>query len=402
MTPDAGDRRLHWLDGLRGVGAVIVLLSHTISSFLPGVGRAAFGTPLNILFDGSSAVFVFFLLSGVAMSYSFAGDWRGLPAAITRRFIRLGLPMASALALGAAFLSVMPSIHIATAQLVGSGGTLGTFPVIVPTLQMLARQIAIEGMFVGADGNSLLPGGRVDWFPLTSFTGLLDPPLWTLHIEWIGSMLVLLLTTASAAVGRRTSLAVAIIAGLSVGNSLLLLFVVGHVASPWLRRPVRRPWLGAAMLAAGVLVCSAGVLKPIAITLRYLPDPPLGLPLRADELQKIVGAVLLFTGVALSPSVSALLSSRVARWLGRLSFSIYLIHFPVLLTVSCAVFSAAASRMPSWTAGLLACATEFAVTVLMAAIFARLVDRPAIRLSRRITRCGNSDVAIVFGAWTRC
>jgi peptidoglycan/LPS O-acetylase OafA/YrhL len=67
-----------------------------------------------------------------------------------------------------------------------------------------------------------------------------------------------------------------------------------------------------------------------------------------------------------------------------LSFSIYLLHFPILFTVACAGFIPLASVLPRPMAVAITFA-GFATTVLVAAVgFERTIDRRAVRLSRLI------------------
>ncbi len=51
-----------------------------------------------------------------------------------------------------------------------------------------------------------------------------------------------------------------------------------------------------------------------------------------------VGGTLALAAVAFNPAGRRVLSGRLCRLLGRLSFPIYLLHLPVLLSVGCYVF----------------------------------------------------------------
>jgi|SRR5580700_1882571 hypothetical protein len=59
-------QRVEYLDGLRGLAAMQVVLNHYTLAFAPGwVG------PLGFFADGVAAVLLFFLMSGLVLTYSF-------------------------------------------------------------------------------------------------------------------------------------------------------------------------------------------------------------------------------------------------------------------------------------------------------------------------------------------
>ena len=53
--------RLQYLEGVRGIAAMQVVLLHFVTGFLPETAQHAW-PPLRVLFDGHTAVYVFFLL----------------------------------------------------------------------------------------------------------------------------------------------------------------------------------------------------------------------------------------------------------------------------------------------------------------------------------------------------
>jgi len=87
--------------------------------------------------------------------------------------------------------------------------------------------------------------------------------------------------------------------------------------------------------------------------------------------------VALYLGVLWCWPSWPILESAPGRRLGRWSFSIYLLHFPVLFTLICLVYVGTASVAIAFV--LFLC-----ITLIAAIAFERLVDRPAIALSRRI------------------
>src|ERR671924_2089375 len=84
LLPPPSGRRLAWLDGLRGLAAMVVVFEHSLNVLLPEVRRTA-----SPWFDfGRYGVFVFFLVSGyiVPASLERRGDVR---AFWIGRFLRL-------------------------------------------------------------------------------------------------------------------------------------------------------------------------------------------------------------------------------------------------------------------------------------------------------------------------
>jgi peptidoglycan/LPS O-acetylase OafA/YrhL len=97
------------------------------------------------------------------------------------------------------------------------------------------------------------------------------------------------------------------------------------------------------------------------------------------QFQSQLAAVVLYAGVLWCPFVWPVLESAPFRHLGRLSFSIYLLHFPILFTVVCLAFTLVLA-----SSSAAAFVLFLALTLLAAIVFERVVDRPAIALSRRI------------------
>ena len=95
--------KVQYLEGLRGIAAMQVVLLHFVTGFLPDTAEHAW-PPLRVLFDGHTAVYVFFLISGTVLTPSFArpGAFVGKMA---KRVVRLGIPVAAAAAIATALLA---------------------------------------------------------------------------------------------------------------------------------------------------------------------------------------------------------------------------------------------------------------------------------------------------------
>jgi peptidoglycan/LPS O-acetylase OafA/YrhL len=117
--------------------------------------------------------------------------------------------------------------------------------------------------------------------------------------------------------------------------------------------------------------------------------------MRVDEFHfySHFGAILIFFAVLALPGAQSLLGSRLGLLLGRYSFSLYLVHFPILLTVTMACLLRLHDAPPALAIGT-ASACGLAATVVAALLFERLVDRPAISLSRFLRIFGRRTRAL--------
>lgn len=101
--------RLIYLDGLRGIAALMVVLSHFVVGFLPmlyfqgafnSYGYASFveyitKSPIIILFSGNLAVCIFFVLSGFVLSVGLIENKRQVNflSLLIKRYVRLVIPI---------------------------------------------------------------------------------------------------------------------------------------------------------------------------------------------------------------------------------------------------------------------------------------------------------------------
>lgn len=69
------NKRLHFLDSSRGLAALVVLLSHFQLTLLPQLNHSwLMKTPFHLMLDGTSAILYFFILSGFVLTLSIKSD----------------------------------------------------------------------------------------------------------------------------------------------------------------------------------------------------------------------------------------------------------------------------------------------------------------------------------------
>lgn len=390
--------RLGWLDGLRGLAAMQVVLLHYVFAFLPGLGetyplplhdfwwRGLVTAPFVFLYDGTSAVYLFFIMSGVALTLAFsARPFTFLPT-VSRRVIRLGVPMAAATVMAAALYALLPNAHAAAAAQTGSPWLRGIGPGEI-SVASIVHQIVFEGLLSDFAGWSLLPGWISSRLTLAHSEHGFNPVLWTLHLEFCGSLLVMLLVALRAAASQMAYRVICAILACSFVLSPLVLFIIGHVVVTHPRHTATmkgQSVFGAAILGSGILLCSIPVVTPLSALWYVLPPPPLGIQGDPTTLQKMIGAVLVFGGVALLPVLQRQLQRPRIQWFGKISFSLYLVHFPLAATCVSAGFTVLASTLPYGAAVTVTAVAGIAASLALAVLFERWIDRPAIMLSRMV------------------
>ena len=372
--------RVAWLDGLRGLAAMQVVLLHYAYVFLPGLG---FGnprfihfqwelrftnTPLGFLFSSVTAVYLFFIISGVVLTYAFSGRHLAIPSLVVRRVIRLGLPMAATLVMAGILFRVFPDAQHAASRLLGISW-FGV-PLASPaSAGGIVHQIFVEGLLTGyrdLDFVSHWLGAFIDLAPIEQAR---NPPLWTLHIEFVGSLLVMALVAARASAGRWVYRSVCAVLAICLLASPLCLFILGHLAAPYLQRSAGGRWrrvLAIFGLIVGVLLSTT---------------PITSVP---NDQRLMFSAILVFASVAHLQMLRRGLETPVLRWFGKISFSLYLTHFPVLFTVVAAAYTVEAAFVPYGASLAVSIVAGIAVSLAIAALFEHWIDRPAIRLSRAV------------------
>jgi len=100
-----------------------------------------------------------------------------------------------------------------------------------------------------------------------------------------------------------------------------------------------------------------------------------------------IGATLILIGLQSWRSVQRRLAMPLFQWLGDISFPLYLLHLPILMSVGCWTFLAGeAIGAPRMISIVVAFLTFGSVAVGCADAFTRLIERRALRWSGNLAR----------------
>jgi len=356
------NRRDGSLEAIRGIAALIVVCWHCTLGFFPDltgtgpssiIGRFWFG-----ILNGPGAVVYFFVLSGfvLTMPYFQRRDGSIAARAALKRVPRLAGPIFVCVMLSY-LLAVAGAYTYREAAAVSGSAWLQKdafgFTGMEPGFLFALRQAVFGALFAGEVGY--------------------DPPLWTMSIELYGSLLVFLLAAAIGATERRRWLLAALMATLSLlfffplFSSYFRAFLVGMALSYLLaRRRIVLPGWAAAIL----VVVSLALAGYVSGRGDYAPFAAM-LPFKVKGMHvTIFAAALLILAVQTCKPLGAFLSRPFFRFLGAISFPLYLIHVPVLLSAGSAVYLAVAAREPGILPGLLPGLAASAVVALLSVLAA--------------------------------
>jgi peptidoglycan/LPS O-acetylase OafA/YrhL len=359
--------RLDLLDGLRGWGALSVVLFHvfweTFGALVP-----AFRNPITgFLCDGRLAVCVFFVLSGEALSAAFfagKGDAATIRLAI-KRYPRLATPILASCLIIFALDRCGLVYSSQAAAIVHRADWIGGWLRAPPTLAFTLRY-SLYDVFFSDD-----------------FDHAVNPMLWTMRIELLGSFLVFALLLAWRRLSRPRLLVLAlfVVAAAAPTESLnyLSCFFAGVAFADWRTRgffsaPRPHPCWGP-LAAIGAVGAADGFLHCVGY-----------------DGGKTAFAVVLMLAVHSSPPLVAFFSGGLSRALGRISFPLYLIQFPVLLSLTSALIVAAGAAGPPTPAAICGVSLASVAACLLAAMAFEPVESVA---------GGAGDALVALASWKR-
>ena len=358
--------RYESLDGLRGIAALSVCFFHFFCAYvphlIPGQTTSVWwgsDTPLAVLYNGGFAVSVFFVLSGFVVSNSAAK--RHLPVLfnLIQRYFRLAIPMLGGTLFGWALLALWPH-----------------------TVAELKAANDHPWLAFVYDGND--PG--FFWAVKNALFGVFknggsgfDNVLWTMPIELIGSFGIYLLYSLVPLKWRvPTLIAVGLLCVVPLYQPEYTAFALGALlreATMANRLSSRLVWpaLAFALVFGAMMPCYSHRLG--------IPPLPgtfaLGAP---HKVWHVLAATAVLYAVLECPALKLILSTCPARFLGDISFGLYLVHVPMLYTVFVPIYLTVQGSFLGLTALLI---LFLLTSLILAFAFTLLIDRPTINLIRQ-------------------
>jgi peptidoglycan/LPS O-acetylase OafA/YrhL len=370
--------KIAYLDGLRGLAACVVVVSHFFQVFAPSVfeGRPeiehfafesfAARTPVNLLFNGNFSVCLFFVLSGYVLSYRYfrTKDPIHVYSSALRRYFRLAVP---------AVLSIL------FAYLIMVFGFWFYDDIRETTLSSMPDPFIASTSFLLMAKEALL-------HTFFTYGSAYNPVLWTMTYELFGSFLIFAFLLL---VGKlKFRFAIYAILFWVLGDSYYLGFVLGMLLSDlmysgrnWLAS-IQRPWVNLLLLTVGLYLSSfpyVGIEGTIYSILVWKSSAGFSY----FVFYHIVGSFLILTALLNSSRMKALFSRKLFSYLGKVSFSLYLVHFTIICSFGSFIFYQLDTLLPYSIRVTLTVLITTPIIFAIAHLFYRFIDATTLAVLAR-------------------
>jgi peptidoglycan/LPS O-acetylase OafA/YrhL len=384
--------RINYLDGLRGLLAIIVFFHHFLYAFAPDIifggsytdflsknpyslKRLVALTPLNFFFNPGAAILFFFILSGYVQTRSYfeTNNFSILQKSFIKRYFRLAIPTVAVVVL----VYVFHRLHLIRNELIPPNELSGDW---------IKSQLPDTLNFSGALLNGIFDSfaGNSKYYQI----------LWTMSIEIANSYLVLILAMATHNLSNRrwffllwllTQLFLTKTyngAAFTVGMLLASLY---HKSATFdqifSRLPVKLAcWIIGLYFGTypytGYLGSTA---KSVYSLISFFDD-------YIHLISYLIGVCFMFCALLYSPGVQRLLTSKTLSFFGNISYMFYLVHLLLIFSFSSwmhvALSNSTSHTTRLWINGL----SSFAIITAVSYILYRLIDRPTLNLCNKYTR----------------
>jgi peptidoglycan/LPS O-acetylase OafA/YrhL len=369
-----------YLDSVRGVAAMLVFVHHFLLAFYSayytfdpaashlGGWEIIFGkSVLSVFTNGNFWVHVFFVLSGFVLSrrYFQTGDIEILISAFHRRFFRLYIPVAFAIMLSYMMLRCGFFYNSRAAEITHSEWWLGTMWDPTVRINRLFSCLAYATMFRGDN--------------------FFDTSMWTISPELYGSMFVYAFLLFTHFTRHRIFLLfIAFFYFYSFGYTMYACFVLGMSLGPvekWMEHNYSRK-----------ISFLAGVSLTLALVLGSFPSNGSKAGTLFEHLGHVlleytnwyhaIGAYLLVLSFVIAPGLQKAANVAVLRFIGRISFSLYLLHALIIGSYSSWLFLHLAPFVGYHLAVAIVFLTSLPLVLILSQMMTTYIDDKGVAFSR--------------------
>ena len=335
--------RKRYIDGIKGVACCAIVLGHYcgIYTFAQDASQIQCKVMLTLtdsffgFFTNSGLwLLLFFVISGYLLAYARMNTFLDFFKKAIVRFVRLALPV-----LGAGLMIY------GIQQIFGFYN--GELQTVVPNQWIASsyqNRVSLADVFM-SPYRVLLQGDAV-----------INAPYWVLKDMFLGSLLIYASSYVKNRVEKRFPyapevLGAVLLGGLLIWNRIILFACVFGMLINW-----EEPRIGK-LYRKSKLLPLLGLVLPVA-----------GYLLENDVFYCFCIAALL-TAIPEIPAVRKACETKLLLWLGKLSFGIYSLHWPVICSLGAVVLLRGSMRVNNNVLALLAFALCFGAVLLLSFLF---------------------------------
>lgn len=377
-------KRLEYVEGYKGFACLCVMLSHFFAAFcnvwvtsLPERQHTGAWfetwigtTPLNLFYNGNFGVRVFFITSGFVLSYAFFknGNEMYLKKGAVKRYFRLFLPVVLVNIITYLLMKGGLLFHQEAAMISKSYDWLGAFNNFEPSLYGVLKEAFFGNFFTNT----------------ATYVG----PLWTMTYEMLGTLLVFAFLALFGKQKVRYVLYVIFVVMFQESNYSH--FIVGMAlcdlmtnGEAFLEKYRKSKWAVILTVIVGLFFSSYPSGTDPSITMYRWFN--LNQFMDTVTVYHFIGATLLFFAILNSTLLQKFFEWKPFLFLGKYSFGLYLVHWPVMLSLSSYIIVRfTGGALSYYKVVLVDFIITMAVIVVLAMFLTKFVDSKGIKLANKV------------------
>ncbi len=386
-------QKILYLDGVRGLASFIVVIHHFLLAFYPAhltgnahetnLGNGALElffskSPFNVFIGGNFAVCIFFVLSGYVLSYKLfekSNDY--ILFYSIKRYFRLFLPVAFSILLAHLLLKLSFNYSGEVGIMAKSDWWFKSFWSGNPTTSFLFESLLYKVFF------------NQDTFYNTA--------IWSIGIELIGSYLLFIMLSINHLSRNNISLSIlGMFLVFFIGDYPYYCCFFGGLIVKQLGENTNAK-LRESLVKYSTLLFALGI---------YLGSFPISeqyqgyfysqihsiFKLKSPVGYHIFGSILFLGGLVFNENIQKIFSGKLLVFLGKISFSLYLLHSLVLVTWASFFFLFLNPKIGYHLAFLSSLASSIVLLLFLSDLMTKYIDEPSMKFSDTISNWIHSRI----------